>query len=79
MFVLLLRTSREVYSKNVVIITDRKCRDQVSDQELGAKQNVTKDVIVPPTGQGVQFMLHSMVNNGPQKCFTKLKLKLSYN
>ena len=30
-------------------MTDRKCRDQVSDQELSAKQNVTKHVIDPPT------------------------------
>ena len=27
----------------------KKCRNQVSDQELGAKQNVTKHVIGPPT------------------------------
>ena len=50
MLILLLGTTRQVYSKNVVIITDTKCRDQVSDQELGAKQNITKHVIDPPTG-----------------------------
>ena len=33
----------------VMMITDRKCHDQVSDQELGAKQIVTKHVIGPPT------------------------------
>ena len=35
-----LGTTREVCSKNVVIITDRKCHDQLSDQELGAAKNV---------------------------------------
>ena len=34
MLILLLETTRQVYSKNVVIITDRK--DQVGDQDLGA-------------------------------------------
>ena len=48
--ILLLRTTRQVYSKNVVIITDRKCRDQVTNQELGTKQNVIKRVIGPPAG-----------------------------
>ena len=49
--ILLLGTSRQIHSKNVVIITDRKChsRDQVSDLEWGAKQNVIKHVINPPT------------------------------
>ena len=44
MLILLLGTTRQEYSKNIVIITDRKCRDQVSDQELGVKQNVTNRV-----------------------------------
>ena len=47
--ILLLETTRQLYSKNVVIITDGKCRDQVSDQDLGAKQHVIKRVIGPPT------------------------------
>ena len=50
MLTLLLGTTRQEYSKNAVIITDIKCRDQVSDQELGATKNVTKHVIDPPTG-----------------------------
>ena len=33
----------------VVIITDTKCYDQVSDQELDAKQIVIKYLIGPPT------------------------------
>ena len=45
MLILLLEITRQVYSKNVVIITTRK----VSDQELGAKQNVTNHLIGPPT------------------------------
>ena len=49
MLFLSLATICQVYSKNIVIITDRKCRDQVSDQELGAKPNVIKHVIGPPT------------------------------
>ena len=49
MLILLLGTTRQVYSKNGVIITDKKCRDQVSDQQLGAKQNVTKYMIRSPT------------------------------
>ena len=49
MLILLLGTTRHIFSKNVVIITDRKYHDQVSIQELGAQQNVTKHVIDPPT------------------------------
>ena len=45
MLILLLGSIRQIYSKNVVIITDTKCRDQVSDQELGDKHNITKHVI----------------------------------
>ena len=47
--ILLLGITRQAYSKKVVIITDRKCHDQVSDQEMGAKQNVSKHVVGPPT------------------------------
>ena len=49
MLILQLGTTRQVCSKNVVIITDRKFRNQVSDQELGATQNITKHVIGPPS------------------------------
>ena len=49
MLILLLGITRQAYSKNGVIITDRKCRDQVSDQELSAKQNATKHGIGPPS------------------------------
>ena len=48
MLILLFGTTRQVYSMNAVIIFDRKCRDQVSDKEFDAKQNVTKHVIEPP-------------------------------
>ena len=49
MLILLLGITSQIYSKKVVIITDRKCHDHVSDQEMGVKQNVTKHVIGPPT------------------------------
>ena len=49
MHILLLGTSRQVFPNNVVIIIGRKCRDEVSDQELGATKNVTKHVIGLPT------------------------------
>ena len=45
MLILLLGITRQVHPKNGVIITGSKCRVQVSNQELGAKQNVTKHVI----------------------------------
>ena len=45
MLILLLGITRQVYSKSVVTITNTKCRDQVSDQELSAQQNVTKHVM----------------------------------
>ena len=44
-----LRPHAKYMSKNVVNITDRKCHDQVSDQELGAKLNVIEHVMGPPT------------------------------
>ena len=47
MSVLLLGTTIQVFFNNFMIITDKKCRDQVCDQV--AKQNITEHVIGPPT------------------------------
>ena len=52
MFNLLLRTvvlrTHRLSPMTIVMIIDRKCRDQVTDQELVA-HNVTKHVTVAPT------------------------------
>ena len=50
MLILFLETSqkRRIFHMTIVMITDLKCRDQVTDQELVA-HNVTKHVMVAPT------------------------------
>ena len=50
MLILFLGATRKhrISSMTIMIITDRKCRDQVTDQELVA-QNVNKHVMIRPT------------------------------
>ena len=45
MLILLLEPTRQVYSKNVSIITDNNVVTKWVNQKLGAKLNVTKHVI----------------------------------
>ena len=53
MLILLFGTTRQVYSKIVVIITDRKCHDQERDLQLGANQNVTQHVRCRMISEGI--------------------------
>ena len=51
------------------MIPDWNCHDQVTDQELGAKQNVTKHLMVPTTVWVSPLII-------TQSCFTKYTVDL---